>query len=506
MENYEILSTSPKGAYGFVHTVKHLRDNKTYAMKKIECMDEATCNKAVREAMALLDLQHSTICKYKEIFVTWDEEVSALCVCMVMDYSNVGDVALVLRDKRRRREKVREMVIKNFLGQMVDVLVYIHSKNVFHGNLKPSNILLLVDLSFAICDFTVPTFVNDEINHKIRMKDHLKIWMAPEAMEGKATATSDIWSTACIMLEMMVCSKMDENEFDQLVKRIRNDQVLLQTILEKLHDEQKYTSSLCDLLKTMMETNPQDRISAEALVDLQYVKESLVICGSPLSGMKRSPVGPLIVPYGEGIDKLLEYMQVQVEVEEAQKSSLKYLNYLMYETEVLLASTRIVPVLISVLKCHSDCLEVQAQACRILLKFATKATEDSVEEGFLFSDRVVDVILSIMESRRKCVELQIIICNLLMLLSGSVAAGKLIGKAGGIQSILKTLRMYRDNSHICIPCCGALYSLVVSQRNAQTAVSEGSLETIQKVLEKHLTNGDVVESSCSALWALCLEE
>ncbi|XP_067867933.1 serine/threonine kinase-like domain-containing protein STKLD1 [Heterodontus francisci] len=426
-------------------------------------MDEATANQGIKEAMVLLDLNHSTICNYKEMFVAWDQELSAMVVCMVMKYSAVGDLASVIQAKRRKMEKVREMVIKSFVGQMVDVLVYIHSKHVIHRNLKPTNILLLEDLSFAICDFIVPTFASDEVKFKIRMKDYSKIWMAPEALKSKLILKSDIWSTGCILLEMMTCSVMDENEFEQLVKVIRSNSKYLEAVLEKLHAEQKYTPSLCKLVRIMLEPDPTFRISATALVERQYVKESLVICGSSLSGVKKSAEAGQNMPQGQGIEKLLEFMQIHVDIEEIQKSSLKYMIYLLHEAEVLEASTRIIPVLISVLKCHTDCLEVQAQVCQILLKFATKATEDSVEEGILFSDSVINIILSVMESRRKCVELQQVICNLLMVLSGSESAGRLIGKANGIQAIMKTLRLYIDNSHICIPCCGALWSLVVNK-------------------------------------------
>ncbi|XP_078406356.1 serine/threonine kinase-like domain-containing protein STKLD1 [Cetorhinus maximus] len=212
------------------------------------------------------------------------------------------------------------------------------------------------------------------------------------------------------------------------------------------------------------------------------------------------------LPYREGIDKLLEFMLLHIDVEEIQSTALKYLVYLLYETEVLEAIDRIIPVLISVLNSHKDCLELQARVCRILLKFAIKATEDSMEEGILFSDTVINVILSIMQSRRKCVELQQVICNLLMMLSGSEASGKLIGKANGIQAIMKTLRMYIDNSHVCIPCCGALWSLVVNKENAQIAKSEGALRTVLQILGKHIQNGDVVELASAALWTLSLQE
>ncbi|XP_078282022.1 serine/threonine kinase-like domain-containing protein STKLD1 [Rhinoraja longicauda] len=506
MENYEFLRLVSKGTYGVLQTMRDAEEGKTVAVKMIECMDEGMANKALREAMLLLDLHHPSICRYREMFVAWNKEEAAVSVCMVMDYAQVGDVAFIIREKRRRKEKIREMVIKNFLGQMVDVLIYIHSKDIIHGNLKPSNILLMKDLSFAISDFTIPTFVTDEVKFKIRMRDHEKTWMAPEVLNGEVNTKNDIWSLGCIVLEMLMCSKTSEKEFQQLVAATRIDFSQLPPIMEELNTIQKYTKNLCSLVQMMMEPNYLKRICAADMMELLYVKEALVICNSPLSGRKKSPVGVMKIPYDQDIDVLLEYMQSEIEAEEAQKSALKYMVYLLHEPEMYMASAQIIPVLITLLNAHPKCLEIQAQVCQIFLKLAIKATELSVDDSILFSETVINAVLSVMESQRKSVELQMLICKLLMVQSGSESAGKLIGQAKGIQSILKTLGMYIDHSHICIPCCGAIWALVTNKMNARTAHVEGALETIWQVLEIHLQNGDVVEMACLALWSLSLEE
>eukprot|EP00062_Callorhinchus_milii_P017245 gi/632969455/ref/XP_007901098.1/ PREDICTED: probable inactive protein kinase-like protein SgK071 [Callorhinchus milii] len=76
----------------------------------------------------------------------------------------------------------------------------------------------------------------------------------------------------------------------------------------------------------------------------------------------------------------------------------------------------------------------------------------------------------------------------------------------GIHDILNVMQKFRDNSHICTPCCAALWSIVVNSYNAKIAQREGALDKVCYVLEWHLHNGMVVEAACSALWALALEE
>lgn len=60
--------------------------------------------------MALNELQHPYVCGYKEFFVTWDKEVSAMFVCIVMDHYENGDLSQVLRQKREKGDFLDELV------------------------------------------------------------------------------------------------------------------------------------------------------------------------------------------------------------------------------------------------------------------------------------------------------------------------------------------------------------------------------------------------------------
>jgi probable inactive protein kinase-like protein SgK071 len=60
--------------------------------------------------MALQQLQHPYICGYKEFFVLWDKEESAMYVCIVMEYYKMGDLDRVLKQRRSKREYIEEVV------------------------------------------------------------------------------------------------------------------------------------------------------------------------------------------------------------------------------------------------------------------------------------------------------------------------------------------------------------------------------------------------------------
>ena len=60
--------------------------------------------------MALQELRHQFVCGYREFFVTWDKEEEAMFVCIVMDYYEMGDLAKVIKTKRKKKEKFDELV------------------------------------------------------------------------------------------------------------------------------------------------------------------------------------------------------------------------------------------------------------------------------------------------------------------------------------------------------------------------------------------------------------
>ncbi|NXQ17327.1 STKL1 protein, partial [Peucedramus taeniatus] len=206
----QVLEQLQPGALGTVLVAQlktHQGAQKKYAIKQVECIDQHQANVALKEAMDLLKLCHSNICTYKELFLTWSNEVSSLFLCLVMQHSGQGDLSALIREKRQKSEKITNMVVQKFLGQMVDALFYIHKQNIWHRNLKPSNILVTGEPSFMLSDFSTETLMKDELKWKIRVEEgrYFKSWMAPETFGFSFTEKSDIWSLGCVLLDMMSC-------------------------------------------------------------------------------------------------------------------------------------------------------------------------------------------------------------------------------------------------------------------------------------------------------------
>ncbi|NXG25201.1 STKL1 protein, partial [Grallaria varia] len=203
----QVLEQLQPGALGTMLEAELITEGaqKKYMIKQVECIEHHQANEALKEAMDLLKLRHSNTCIYKELFLTWDNKISSLFLCLVMQHSGQGDLSALIKQKRQKSEKITDMVVQRFLGQMVDALFYIHKQNILHRNLKPSNILVTGEASFMLTDFSTETLMKDEMKWKIRVKESCKSWMAPETFGFSFTEKSDIWSLGTILLDMMTC-------------------------------------------------------------------------------------------------------------------------------------------------------------------------------------------------------------------------------------------------------------------------------------------------------------
>ncbi|NXS92972.1 STKL1 protein, partial [Jacana jacana] len=174
---------------------------KKYAIKQVECIEESQANEALKEAMDLLKLHHSNICAYQELFITWNNEISSLFLCLVMQWSGQRDLSSVIKEKRQKSERITDMVIVKFLGQMVDALFYIHKQNIFHRECLivagASSVKLKKSLSPSIIDALLEGGIESVLDSKA--------WMAPETFGFSFTEKSDIWSLGCVLLDMVTC-------------------------------------------------------------------------------------------------------------------------------------------------------------------------------------------------------------------------------------------------------------------------------------------------------------
>ncbi|XP_069097897.1 serine/threonine kinase-like domain-containing protein STKLD1 [Pleurodeles waltl] len=505
MDKYQVLEELPPGAFGTVFVVEDSLGERS-VLKKVECVDEGEANRALKEAMTLLTLQHPNICAYKEGFIVWDTKTSSVFLCLVMNYMGNEDLAGLIRGKRENQEAIDETVVQMLLGQAVDALVHIHKRNIIHRNLKPSNILLRDEMSFVIGDFCVETLMNDEMKLNIRIDEECKSWMSPEALRFSFSGKSDIWSLGCILLEMISCPVLNDTEMAALLSDLRHDPSVLKKALKTMEDSSQYDSGLSQVLLKMLQVNPEERASARELADLPYVKDCLALCGSPLSGQKKDlPLGAEDELQECGIEGTLDFMQVYEEYEDAQILALLHLSTLTGEETAFCLRTDIVQIVAQTMRLYSGSMDVQLEGFRVLKDLTGQVLEEGLEDDILTSEELISALLEAIRTFPSSVELLTMACQLLMMVSGSEAAAEMLARAGVVSDVLQILSCFPENRDVCLSCSGALWSLAASESSRQSLSSGCAINILCNVLRTHLEDGEVAESVCCALWILSLQ-
>ncbi|XP_021269526.1 serine/threonine kinase-like domain-containing protein STKLD1 isoform X2 [Numida meleagris] len=492
MEKYEVLEQLQPGALG------------TVLVAGLKAKGSAKDRFVIKQAMDLLKLHHSNICAYKELFVTWDNEISSLFLCLVMQHSGQGDLSSLIKTKRQKPEKIEDMVMLKFLGQMVDALFYIHKQNIFHRNLKPSNILVTGEASFKLCDFATETLMTDEWKWKIRVEENSKCWMAPEAFRFSFSDKSDIWSLGCILLDMMTCFVLNAEEITLLLQDVRQDSSHLEAVLPLMQNGDNSPVPLFPVLFMMLQIQPSMRPTVEDLIDVPIIGECLIAAGSSLVKQKKTLSSCIIdVFLGGGIGSVLEFMQAFWDVEEAQDRAIQHLARFVRDKSALRYLLMFTESITCAMKSHVDSLKLQVDGCSLLLEILSQALEQDVV--MVLNEDVTNSLLETVRRRSEDEEFLSLICPLLMMISADEFAAENLRKAGLISDLLSILRKFIHNEQICYSSCAILWSLAVSENNVDQVLLESAVPIITAIIQEHLQNGAVLKSACSALWALSLQ-
>ncbi|XP_042333849.1 serine/threonine kinase-like domain-containing protein STKLD1 isoform X2 [Sceloporus undulatus] len=478
---------------------------------QVECIDEKHANDALAEVMDLLKIKHRNIWPYKEFFITWDNKISSVFLCLVMAYSNQGDLSSLIKARRQKHVKIQKRVIQIFLGQMIDVLIYIHQQKIFHRNIKPSNILLSGEASFMLCDFGSESLMTDEMKWQIRAKENPNYgaWMAPEALEFSFSDKADIWSLGSILLEMMSCSRLKGQDIMQLLHDIQKNSSCLEGALKAMKHQE---TPLASILLGMLKIDPIMRPTAEELFDNPIIRECLVLAESPLIKVKKCvPPGLLDIILDGGIQTVLEFMVSYQDIEEAQEKSIERLISLLKEAKVnVKVFLELMDPVTYAIKNHMDSPEVQLAGFYFLLEIIGRAVGQNMNVEMLACENILSCVLNSMRTHMDNEGLLQMICTLFMMMSSNEAAAEALRKAGIFSDMLAILSKFAHNKEICLACCGVIWSLLANLTDVTEIPLKDAIKVVTLVLDAHLEHAEVAESACCAFWALslhgCIEE
>ncbi len=194
--DYEIVAKLGAGGLGVVYEVQHLISQRREAMK-ILLPDQSGTPEMVerfrREVQTLATLSHANIAQLHTAFY-YDNQLA-----MIMELIH-GET---LRDRRLKSAITLPQAL-DFVGQVLQALVYAHRLGVVHRDIKPSNIMITQPGVVKLLDFGIAlTEHASELTSTGYLLGSLN-YMSPEQVGGgKATARSDIYAVGVTLYELL---------------------------------------------------------------------------------------------------------------------------------------------------------------------------------------------------------------------------------------------------------------------------------------------------------------
>lgn len=274
LENYKVLEKIGEGGYGLVYKAEQISTGQTVAIKMLkfkESVDGQSKKQQIarfeRETHLCAQINHPNIVKLLDKGYTANQEPYA-----VFEYI-WGET---LKELIGYTNGIPAEETGVLMGEVLEALVYAHSKGIVHRDLKPYNIMVTKTGTRShakILDFGIGAFTND-----FRANDYADLtltqevigtpaYCAPEQLRGEPTTTkSDLYAWGLIVIECLTGQTvMQGNSVAEIF------QLQLNTIDVPI-PASIVGHPLADVLKTVLRKDSQQRASKAETVYEAYTK------------------------------------------------------------------------------------------------------------------------------------------------------------------------------------------------------------------------------------------
>ncbi|MGH7285488.1 MAG: serine/threonine protein kinase, partial [Polyangiaceae bacterium] len=200
---FVVLATLGEGAQGRTFDCVDKREGRPVAIKELDVRGARAWKDvelAEREARVLKSLDHRKLPRYVDHF---EENGKLYLVMEKIEGESLSSL-------RKRGATLSERQVLAFLRDAAEVLDYLHGRAppVFHRDLKPGNVILRPDGSFAFVDFGA-------VRERLRPAGGSTIvgtfgFMAPEQFQGRALPGSDVYAIGATALSLLTGSEPED--------------------------------------------------------------------------------------------------------------------------------------------------------------------------------------------------------------------------------------------------------------------------------------------------------
>ena len=246
-----------RGAFGVVYQAR--LDGKAVAAKQLFCfinpniygitnrrtlLASPLLSEITRELSSLLLLDHENIVKCTGFI---PKQLYGVTVphYILLEFVNGVTLETAMADI----DRMTEYNIISITRQVASALVYIHSLDLIHRDLKPQNIMVTRANMVKVCDFGIAKVRDPATQTYIGTP----AYCAPEVMTGHYASPVDVYSLGCTMLAMLRGSHTAGHHEE----RVRS--------IERLVDE---SEAIVSIVRQCLSTAPQHRPKAARLAQL----------------------------------------------------------------------------------------------------------------------------------------------------------------------------------------------------------------------------------------------
>ncbi|CAD6575194.1 MAG: regulator of ime2 [Tremellales sp. Tagirdzhanova-0007] len=176
-----------------------------------------------RELQIMRLVSHPNVVDLKSFFYSNGDKKDEVYLNLVLEFVP-ETVYRASRHYSKLKQPMPMLQVKTYMYQLLRSLAYIHSVGICHRDIKPQNLLLNPATGvLKLCDFgSAKILVAGEPNVSYICS---RYYRAPELIFGATNYTTniDIWSTGCVMAELMLGQPLfpGESGIDQLVEIIK---------------------------------------------------------------------------------------------------------------------------------------------------------------------------------------------------------------------------------------------------------------------------------------------
>lgn len=228
------------GGMGSVFRVRTRESaNAFFALKVLSKQSYSAYANIYAEVYSLQDLNHEGIPKMIE--VKEDDNY----VYLIQDFIMGVDLKTI----SLKYGKISEIIVVQWMREVGEILLFLHSKGVIHRDIKPSNIMLSVDGSLKVIDFGLAREVSEMDGIDIRILGTREYTPPERYIRKNANEQTDIYgfgSTFYLLATGEVPSDMKESPKENMAKML----LVLKNCV---------SPALFNVIKNCMSEDPQNR-------------------------------------------------------------------------------------------------------------------------------------------------------------------------------------------------------------------------------------------------------